>query len=210
MKNGSIIFGLRAKIEGQHNFFKEMSVYAGHIRDFSQKDWVIYIAWVGLMLGLFLSVGSFLWFGYSHGVHYPAYVWNIPLGILIFALAISFDTIGHQTVYKEELLKGERLVHHVTIFSGIVSILLLCLAYHQRDFFMIPALVFISLSIFYSVIDEALHWRRYLQMYSDRVEMWAHFGIFVGHNIMVFAWIYWFFQGYPGVAETLAHLEAIS
>jgi hypothetical protein len=206
MKTKPAIFGLRAEIENQHNFFKEMLTYASHVREFSKKDWVIYLVWVGLMFGLFLSVSGFIWFGYTHGVHYPAYVWNIPLGIGVFVLAISFDTIGHQTTYKEELLKGERLVHHVTIFSGIASILLLCLAYQNREFFMIPAFVLIGLSIFYSMIDEALHWRRYLQMYSDRVEMWAHYGIFVGHNIMVFAWIYWFLQGYPGVNDTLFYL----
>lgn len=201
----SAISGLRAEIENQHDFFQEVITYAGHIREFSQKDWLIYIVWVGLMFGLFLSVSGFIGVGYAHGVHFPPYVWNVPIGIAIFVLSISFDTIGHQTTYKEELLKGERLVHHVTIFAGIASVLLLCLAYHNREFFMIPAFVFIALSVFYSIVDEAFHWRRYVQMYSDRVEMWAHFGIFVGHNIMVAAWVYWFLQGYPGVAETLAY-----
>lgn len=201
--HSSEISGLRAQIEKEHNFLKEMKIYASHIWQFTRKDWVIYIIWVGLMLGLFFSVLSFLLVGYLGGIVYPAYVWNIPLGIAVFVIAIAFDTIGHQTTYKAELLKGERLVHHVTIFAGITSTLLLCLAYQYREFLMIPTLVMIGLSVFYSIIDEALHWRRYLQMYSDRVEMWAHFWIFVGHNIMVFAWVYWFLQGYPGVKETL-------
>ena len=42
---------------------------------------------------------------------------------------------------------------------------------------------------------------------SDRVEMWSHFFIFVGHLIMVVAWSQWFLDGYPGVAETVATLN---
>ncbi len=210
MKNAHAgVYGLRAKIEKENNFLKEMVIYGSQIKTFTQRDWVVYVLWVGLMLGLFFSVSGFLAIGYFNDVHYPRYVWNIPLGIFIFVTSIAFDTIGHQTTYKEELEKGERLVHQVTIFGGITSILLLCMAYHDRDFFMIPSFVMVGLSVFYSMIDEALHWRRYLQMYSDRVEMWAHCGIFIGHNIMAFAWIVWFWNGYPGVAETLVHLPLV-
>ena len=56
-------------------------------------------------------------------------------------------------------------------------------------------------------VDEAMHWRRYFNGYSDRVEMWSHFFIFTGHFIMMMAWLYWFDQGYPGVAETLRILK---
>ena len=64
-------------------------------------------------------------------------------------------------------------------------------------------MVMIILSIFYSVVDEVLHWRRYLDGLSDRVEMWSHFFIFVGHMIMIFSWWQWFEDGYPGVKETV-------
>ena len=47
---------------------------------------------------------------------------------------------------------------------------------------MSDASVLIALSILYSVIDEALHWRRYLRQDSDPVEMWSHVGIFIGHG----------------------------
>jgi len=74
-------------------------------------------------------------------------------------------------------------------------------------FLRIPALSLIALSILYSVIDEALHWHRYLNMHSDRVEMWSHSFIFLGHTIFVLSWYHWFSKGYPGVSETLAILH---
>ncbi len=186
------------------SFLKETAIYAGRVREFTKTDWTVYIVWVGLMYGLFFAVVGFLIAGHLTGVIYPVYVWNIPLGVFIFSTAISFDTIGHRTIYKEYLQKAEALVHHITIFAGITSTFLLCLAYNFPNFLRIPALVMVALSIFYSVVDEAMHWHRYITRNSDRVEMWSHFFIFVGHLIMVVGWWKWFDEGYPGVAETVA------
>ena len=184
-------------------FLKDVWAYASQVKQFTRTDWLIYIAWVGLMMGLLISICSFIGVGWYHGVRYPDYVWNLPLGTFIFIGAIAFDTIGHRTAYKVELKKGEELVHHITIFAGITSCVLMTAAYNHRDFLRIPAIAMTLLAVFYSMIDEALHWRRYLSGYSDRVEMWSHFFIFTGHFIMMMAWYYWFDQGYPGVAETL-------
>ncbi len=186
------------------SFLQDTAIYAGRVKQFSRLDWLVYIAWVGLMYGLFFAVGGFLLAGHWAGVVYPSYVWNIPIGIFIFSTAISFDTIGHRTIYKEYLKKGEALVHHITIFAGITSTVILCIAYHFPVFLRIPALVMVGLSIFYSVVDEAMHWHRYMTQHSDRVEMWSHFFIFVGHLIMVIGWWKWFDEGYAGVAETVA------
>lgn len=188
------------------NFIQETLIYAGRVREFNRWDWMTYIAWVGLMSGLLFATAGFVLTGYFNGVQFPAYVWNVPIGTFIFVGAIAFDTIGHRTVYKEELKKGEALVHHITIFAGISSCLLLCLAYTFPDALMIPSFVMVALSIFYSVVDEALHWRRYINGFSDRVEMWSHFFIFVGHLLMILSWSQWFLQGYPGVKETLPFL----
>lgn len=185
------------------SFLRETWIYASRVKQFSNVDWVVYVAWVGLMYGLFFAVTGFLYLGYSKGVEYPSYVWNIPVGVFIFSTAIAFDTIGHRTVYKEFLQKAEALVHHITIFAGITSILVLCLAYHFPVFLRIPGMVLIGLSIFYSVVDEALHWHRYMTQNSDRVEMWSHFFIFLGHIIMVLAWWQWYSEGYIGVRETV-------
>lgn len=185
------------------NFFQEIIIYASRVKEFSVKDWIVYILWVGLMYGLFLAVTTFIGVGYNQGVSYPAYVYNIPLGVFIFSTAIAFDTIGHRTVYKEFLQRGEALVHHITIFAGITSVLVLCLAYNYPVFLKIPALVLVALSIIYSLIDEALHWYRYFSQASDRVEMWSHFFILLGHMIMILSWWQWFSEGYPGVRETL-------
>ena len=65
-------------------------------------------------------------------------------------------------------------------------------------------MVLTFLSVFYSMVDEAMHWHRYMTQKSDRVEMWSHVFIFVGHLIMMGGWWVWYFQGYGGVAETLA------
>src|SRR5690606_20543220 len=109
-------------------------------------------------------------------------------------------------VYKEELLKAEALVHHITIFCGVTSVLCLIGAYSYPSFFRFPAATLVFLAVFYSIIDEAMHWRRYLIQKSDRVEMWSHLFIFVGHILMSLSWYYWFEDGYPGVAETLTVL----
>jgi hypothetical protein len=191
---------------GGKTFLEDMWLYAKRMEKFDRVDWRVYFSWCGMMVGLMASVGGFTIAGYLKGVEFPAYVWNIPLGTFIFIVAIAFDTIGHRTAYKEALKSGESLVHHITIAAGISSCVLLCLAYSYRDFFAIPALVMTALSIFYSVIDEAMHWFRYHSGNSDRVEMWSHFFIFVGHVIMMVAWVHWFLEGYPGVTETLTAL----
>ena len=187
-----------------NKFLEETFIYASRIKSFNSQDWLVYILWVGLMYSLFIVVSVFLGVGFFHDVSYPAYVFNIPLGIFIFSTAIAFDTIGHRTVYKEFLKKAEALVHHITIFAGITSVLVLCLAYYHPVFLRIPALVLVALSIIYSLIDEALHWYRYLSKSSDRVEMWSHFFILLGHMIMILSWWQWYEEGYPGVSETLA------
>ena len=188
-------------------FWTEVLIYAGRIRLFTAADWTAYVLWVGLMICLFVTTFGFVLIGHFSGVVFPAYAWNVPLGVAIFTVSIAFDTIGHRTVYKEYLAQSEALVHHVTIFAGIASCILLSMAFSYREFLMFPALVMVFLSIFYSIIDEAMHWSRYSKMQSDRVEMWSHFGIFVGHLIFISAWSYWFLMGYAGVAETL---EAIN
>ncbi len=190
-------------MEVKTSFLRDTIIYASRVKQFSAKDWIVYITWVGTMYGLFAVVTGFLLIGHQGGVIYPAYVWNIPIGIFIFSTAIAFDTIGHRTVYKEYLEKAEALVHHITIFAGVTSTLLLCLAYTWPEFLKIPAFVMVSLSIIYSLIDEGLHWHRYMSQNSDRVEMWSHFFIFLGHFIMILAWWLWYYEGYAGVAETL-------
>ena len=194
-------------MEHSRTFLEDTVHYASRMKLFNREDWRVYFAWIGLMLGLLGSVTGFLVFGFLNGVQYPAYVWNVPIGIFIFVGAIAFDTIGHRTAYKQALKTGEDLVHHITIFAGITSVFMLCLAYSHREFLRIPALVLTVLSVFYSVIDEAMHWVRYMSGNSDRIEMWSHFFIFVGHLIMVIGWWHWFEQGYPGVLETLQLLK---
>ncbi len=188
------------------SFPSEVALYVGRIREFDDRDWWVYVGWVGLMLGLVVSTGGFLAFGHQHGVRFPMEAWMVPFGAAIFAASISVDTIGHRTVYKEEISKAEGLVHGITIFCGIGSSVLLCAAYEHPRALWIPAMVLTVLSFFYSIIDEAFHWRRYAGRHADRVEMWSHVGILVGHGSMMTGWWSWFFQGYPGVKDTLLHL----
>jgi len=192
--------------EVQTSFIRDFLIYVGRMRVFSKTDWIVYFAWVGMMFGLLFSVSGFILLGWANGVQFPTYVWNVPLGILIFVIAIGIDTIGHRTVYKHELAKAESLVHHITIFGGITSVLCLVLGYSWPEFFRFPAITLIGMAIFYSIVDEWMHWTRYVNKHSDRIEMWSHNFIFIGHILMSISWYYWYDQGYPGVAETLSYL----
>jgi hypothetical protein len=187
------------------SFLSEVRVYVGRVREFERADWVVYVSWVGLMFGLVLATGVFLMVGRAVGASFPALAWCVPSGALIFAVSIAVDTVGHRTIYKREIQAAEGLVHGITIACGISSCVLLCAAYSQPAFW-IPALVLTVLSFVYSLVDEAFHWRRYVQRHSDRVEMWSHVGIFVGHGVMMLGWWVWYFQGYQGVPETVAAL----
>ncbi len=181
----------------------EISTYIGRIRDFDRTDWIVYLSWVGLMFGLVLVTGGFIAVGHAGGVAFPAEAYLVPLGALIFAVSIAIDTIGHRTIYKQEIKRAEGLVHGITIFCGIGSCVLLSAAYSARAALWIPAMVLTVLSFIYSLIDEAFHWRRYVSQNSDRVEMWSHLGIFVGHGTLMLGWWAWFFHGYAGAAQTL-------
>lgn len=193
----------------QNSFWQDTVIYVSRIKEFSRMDWIVYAAWIGMMVGLLACITLFLFAGHSGGVQYPVYVWNIPIGTFIFVAAIALDTIGHRTVYKEALQGGEALVHHITIFFGVTSVVGLCLAYNHGEVLHTPILVLIALSVVYSLVDEVMHWRRYLLSKSDRVEMWSHVFILTGHMIMIFSWWHWFTQGYPGVAETLKVLAQL-
>jgi hypothetical protein len=188
------------------SFASELRIYVGRVNEFERVDWAVYLAWVGLMLGLVVATGGFVGLGALAGAPLPGVAVWVPIGAVIFSGSIAVDTIGHRTVYKKEIQRAEGLVHGITIFCGIGSCILLCVAYSNPSFW-IPAMVLTVLSFMYSVVDEAFHWRRYVQQHSDEVEMWSHVGIFVGHGIMMVAWWAWFFGGYAGVAETLAWLR---
>jgi len=188
------------------SFPSEVAVYVGRIRQFDRIDWAVYIGWVGMMLGLLGSTFGFLWLGHRGGVTFPEEAWLVPAGALVFAASISIDTIGHRTVYKNQIQRAEGLVHAVTIFCGVGSCVALCAAYSHPGAFWIPAMVLTVLSFVYSLVDEVFHWHRYSSQHSDRVEMWSHVGILVGHGTMMIGWWSWFFGGYRGVAETLEAL----
>ncbi len=184
----------------------QLGIYLGRIRQFRRVDWIVYAAWVGLMVGLCLATGGFVWAGHRASAPLPAEASLLPLGAAIFTLAIAVDTIGHRTIYKEALRGGEALVHHIIIGAGVASSVLLCAAYAGGASYAVPALVLTILSFLYSLVDEVMHWRRYLGGRSDVVEMWSHVFILLGHGIMMSGWWLWYWRGYAGVAETLAAL----
>ncbi|HXI56157.1 MAG TPA: hypothetical protein VNO55_08865 [Polyangia bacterium] len=183
-----------------------VAVYVGRIRQFRRVDWMVYLSWVGLMLGLCLTTSGFVWAGVRAGAPLPPEATAVPLGAVIFTLAIAVDTIGHRTIYKEALRGGEALVHHVIIVAGIASCVLLCAAYSGGAIYAVPALVLTGLSFIYSLVDEVMHWRRYLSAKSDVVEMWSHVFILIGHGVMMTGWWLWYARGYAGVTETLRAL----
>jgi hypothetical protein len=190
----------------QSSLPSEFLVYVGRIRQFGARDWLVYVSWVGLMFGLVASTGGFLLCGHAAGVTFPLVAWWVPLGALGFSISIAIDTVGHRTIYKQEIQAAEGLVHGITIACGIGSCVLLCAAYSHPGAW-VPAAVLTALSFLYSLVDEVFHWRRYLRQHSDRIEMWSHVGILSGHGVLMLAWWTWYLQGYPGVAETLAVLR---
>lgn len=187
-------------------FLAEVRSYVGRMREFTRVDWLVYVSWVGLMLGLVFATGGFMLVGHVNGVSFISEAWFVPIGSAVFTLSIAIDTIGHRTIYKQEISGAEGLVHGITIFCGINSCVLLTAAYHHPNGLWIPAMVLTVLAFVYSLVDEAFHWRRYVRKHSDRVEMWSHLGILTGHAVMMIGWWWWFFKGYPGVTETLQHL----
>lgn len=186
----------------------DLQIYFGRFGEFDRTDWAVYVSWVGLMVGLAASTGAFLLFGNAKGVSFPAEAWLVPIGATIFSIAIAIDTIGHRTVYKEVLKGAEGLVHHVTIACGIGSCVLLCAAWRHPAKLWIPAMVLTVLSFVYSLVDEVFHWHRYATKQSDRIEMWSHALILVGHGVMMLGWWRWFFLGYSGVDQTVRLLGA--
>jgi hypothetical protein len=188
-------------------FQDELRTYFARLRLFTRRDWMVYIAWVGLIASLSLASAAFLVIGRRAGAVFPVHAYFLPVGAAIFALAIAVDTIGHRTIYKEYLRGGEGLVHHIIIFCGVASCILLCAAYPTPSRLQIPALILTALSFIYSFVDEVMHWRRYLSSKSDVVEMWSHVFILIGHGMMMLGWWLWYFGGYQGVAETLAALS---
>jgi hypothetical protein len=193
---------------GSESFTATLRAYFARFRLFTRRDWIVYVAWVGLITGLAVSSAAFLAIGRAAGAVFPSEAYLLPIGAAIFALAIAVDTIGHRTVYKAYLRGGEGLVHHIIIFCGIASSVLLCAAYPTPSPLQTPALVLTLLSFAYSFVDEVMHWRRYLSAKSDVVEMWSHVFILIGHGTMMLGWWLWYFGGYHGVAETLAALSA--
>lgn len=187
------------------SFFDELLTYIGRIKQFNRTDWIVYIVWVSTISGLFFSTGAFLLIGHQNGVEFPPEAWLVPIGAAIFTTAIAIDTIGHRTIYKEVLTGGEALVHQITIFCGVTSVVFLVLAFDHR-WAVVPALICTALSFVYSLVDEIFHWRRYVSDHADRVEMWSHVFIMLGHGIMMIAWWQYYYLGYPGVAETLPYL----
>lgn len=187
----------------------EIGIYLGRIRQFRRIDWIVYLSWVGLMVGLCAVSTAFVWVGGQAGAPLPAEALLVPVGAAIFTGAIAVDTIGHRTIYREALRGGEALVHHIIIVAGIGSCVLLCAAYRGGAVYAVPALVLTILSFVYSLVDEVMHWRRYLSGRSDVVEMWSHVFILIGHGVMMAGWWLWYSRGYAGVSQTLAALERV-
>src|SRR5574338_1369491 len=100
-----------------------LAIYVGRIREFERVDWIVYLSWVGMMLGLVIATSGFLLFGMAVDVTWPAEAWTVPAGAFVFAVSIGIDTIGHRTIYKEVLRGGEQLVHHITILCGATSVI---------------------------------------------------------------------------------------
>ena len=63
------------------------------------------------------------------------------------------------------------------------------------------------MSFVYSLVDEAFHWRRYIELeVGSASRCGATSAIFIGHGTMMLGWWRCYQLGYPGVKATLAAL----
>lgn len=203
-KNGG--FDMSVAKSATADFF----VYVLRVKEFNTKDWLLYGLWISTISSLFIGMTSFILYGWSHAIPWPGYVWFIPIGSGLFSMALAIDDIGHRTVYKEQLNKGEKYVHRMIVITAVGSVVCLCCGFGHPEVFRTPSLALIFLSFFYSAIDEWLHWKRYLSFGLDKVEMWSHFVAIVGHVLLIAAWWEWYQAGYPGVRDTLVLLGIIN
>lgn len=180
--------------------------YVANIQKFGWSDWLLYLSWIGTLAFVAVGTVGITVYGASQGVQWPTYVWVIPLGAMMFCGALAVDDIGHRTLYKADLAKGEGAIHQMIIATAVPSVICLCLSYQHPDVFRIPALVLTVLSFFYSALDEAMHWLRYTKKGLDVVEMWAHFVAITGHALMMAAWWQWFSEGYTGLDQAMVVL----
>ena len=72
-----------------------LAIYVGRVREFDRTDWIVYVAWIGMMLGLVLSTAGFLAFGHAHAVRFPVEAWLVPVGAAIFTVAIAIDKAAY-------------------------------------------------------------------------------------------------------------------
>jgi hypothetical protein len=184
-------------------------VYFGRIREFQRADWVTYCFWVGAIAGQALASALFLMVGGRAGARFPSEAYLVPLGASLFTVGVGVDVIGHLTVYKEVLRGGEALLHNVISLLTGLSCLLLVIAFPHRTGFAAAALVATVLVFVYSLLDEVMHWRRYVGGNSDVIEMASHVVILAGHGIMMLGWWHWYYLGYGGVSETLRALGLV-
>lgn len=180
--------------------------YFGRIREFQRAEWISYCSWVGGVALQAIASALFLIIGRRAGARFPAEAYLVPVGAGLFTVGVGVDIIGHLTIYKEALRGGEGLLHRVISLLTALSCALLIVAYPQRRVFAAAALIATAMVFIYSLLDEMMHWRRYMCGNSDVIEMSSHVVILTGHGMMMYGWWRWYDLGYVGVGETLRSL----
>jgi len=108
---------------------QEVSTYVRNIRRFERGDWLRYLAWICTIFCLLAGTSAFVLFGHANGVDWPGYVWFVPIGTAMFCGALAVDDIGHRTLYKDDLRKGEGSIHQMIVATAVPSVMALCLCY---------------------------------------------------------------------------------
>ena len=76
-------------------------MYVGRIREFGPGDWLVYLSWVGLMLGLVGATSGFLISGHAHAVVFPAVAWWV-----LCAIGVDGDAAGRPLAGRGVLAFG--------------------------------------------------------------------------------------------------------
>jgi hypothetical protein len=127
-----------------------------------RDDWIVYLAWVGLMLGLCLTTGGFVWVGHRTHAPLPAEAYLVPLGASSSRWRSRSTPSDTAPSTRKPCGAARRWSITSSSWLGIASCVLLCAAYSGGATYAVPALVLTVLSFLYSLVDEVMHWRRYL------------------------------------------------
>jgi hypothetical protein len=82
-----VLSRVRSPVASNAGLIDELKTYFSRFKLFTRRDWLVYVAWVGLIASLGVVSSAFLLIGRKVGAPVPVDAFFIPIGAGIFALA---------------------------------------------------------------------------------------------------------------------------